>query len=191
MSLATTVMSLPEKVLTFLGIAGIAGIIGALLVFWRMLSSLRQKLEGYLEKKGHVFIEAKIQQKVDLQFGFSKSILVLADKKLHKELNENELKLIQNRGFKNVSLSTLDAKNIASRDLVVFNYEDDKQEDLKSVVGALTAAGSETPLILYYKHGTVPTTLLNNYPLYTFANSALSLSSWTFNILASVNKDTQ
>jgi len=142
--------------------------------------------DKHIEKNGRELqrrAEKWSREVVKGEFGLNKHIVLLADKKRHKQILTNEEKLLQSRGFNKVSLRSPKGK-VDDADLVVFCYKDDLDKTLTKLVEALEAENRGKPLIVYYK-GNVSNQKVRQYQWHVYANTPLTLVSWVFTVLSS------
>lgn len=149
-----------------------------------------KKLEEKLETEMNSFnskIESWAKETMFDSLGMSKKILFIAREQDHKDLIEKEMRLLKERGFSNVTLSTgyQDSNDLG---MVVFCYNDDLDDILTATVAQVVSSQKEIPILGYYNR-TIVNEALGRYDWKTYANSPLTLVSWVFTILSSSKKN--
>lgn len=138
-----------------------------------------QKNSTKLEQKAEEWAKNAFRNELGLQ----KRIVLLAKASQHSDIEQNELKMLQARGFQHLAVKK-PTDSIGGYDVVVFYYNDDLDSDLTRVVEEVEKQPVAVPIIAYY-NGRVPNQKLTQYRWHTFANSPLTLISWIFTIASS------
>lgn len=162
-----------------LGLFGLGG-------FLTIKDRADKALDEYIKKNGRELqqkAEKWAREVVRSEFGLNKHIVLLVDKKQHKKVLASEAKLLELRGFDNLSIRAPREK-VDDADLVVFFYKDDLDKNLSLLVKNLEAEKSGKPLVVYYK-GNVPNQKVRRYPYHVYANTPLTLAAWVFTVLTS------
>ena len=180
-------IGLVQVVLALLGGAGIVGIVAFLGTIFGINKKADKALNEFITKK-QAYLQTKAEgwakDVVNAQFGFGKRIMVVANKEKWDAMKSEEIKLLNRRGFNDVVL-TEPGKPDGNSDLIIFVYQDTLSGQLEKLSTSLVKNNSEVPLLVYYA-GQVDRSLLKNYPYATFAQSAITLVSWTFTILSAM-----
>lgn len=162
--------------------------------YWGTLRAVESKAEKKLQKKldaemasFNTRIEDWAKDTMFDNLGMSKKILFIAREQDHEGLREKEIRLLKERGFKNIELSS-SYRVIDNLGMIVFCYKDDFNETLTATVGEVIRSEKETPILGYY-HTTIVNEALGHYDWKAYANSPLSLMSWVFTILSSSKKN--
>jgi len=172
-------------------IIGIAAFLG-----YSSLRSFKEELKREARKtfdehveKNKTRLEDEIKQwtrqLVNEKMGLVKKILFIADIKDHKNLLNNEIKIIKSR-FKNVSLKKPGEGIIDQYDLVIFNYNDDMNSELNDLIDQVNNKKSSLPVIGYY-NANISNEKLKRYKWHTYAQSPLTLFSWVNTLLTITN----
>lgn len=175
----------------WVGIITLALALGGGLTIVSIIKMARKKLSQVVDDQA-VMLEENIQKHTEEQFHqelcLPARILIIVDESRVDQVEKLEAALIRNRGFESVMVAT--TTRSLDADLVIFEYADNsaKQQQLSSIVKRLKKAGSHLPLIAYFP-GRVSESEFDSYPLRAYANTPLTLVSWTFSILASYRKE--
>lgn len=165
-------------------------LVGGATIF-SIIKMARKKLSQVVDDQA-AMLEENIQKHTEEQFHqelcLSGRILIIVDESRADQVKKLEAALIRNRGFESVAVAT--TTRSLDADLVIFEYADNsvKQQQLSSIVKRLKKVGSHVPLIAYFP-GRVSESEFDSYPLRAYANTPLTLVSWTFSILASYRKE--
>lgn len=171
----------------------VAGGLIAIVSFIVTLYGVNRKAKKYLndvivEKGGDLKRDAERWAKgvVDSQFGFDKQVLVLADQGDNLAFSGMEAVLLKKRGFGNIKILPIGSE-VDGANLIIFVYNDTLANKLAELIDKLVADSQDIPLLIYHTGTTnVDRALTKKYPLHTFAQTPLTLVSWTFTILSSM-----
>lgn len=178
-------MGLFNSLLTIIGLLVGGSMVGFLVMLWQTKNHAQKKINETVDKvESQVTQKAQEQAKkiVETEFGFSKKILVMADKSAHKNLEKDELSVLRKRGFINIKLIT--PEDWEDFDLLVFSHTQEIDEDLDKVVKKLGETDNK-PLLVYSFGHQVDPNKFKSYKWHAFAQTPLTLASWVFTILTS------
>lgn len=167
---------------TVIGLLTLFGIGGVLSIKNEAKKAFQSEIEKETDTLKHD-INIWAEDKLYDEFGLNKKILILADKKRHKQLNAEEKQLLLQRHFKNVEVVGFQS-DIKSADIIIFDYSQHFDKELSRIVDKLMSQNKKIPLIIYSLE-TVVTEKFKSYKYRAGAKSQLTLVSWVFTISSS------